>query len=59
MSALPTPSSVALVGTIEHFELPSDWTEQCIPLLDEALGRGDAHLNVLLLFARAVVTNRK
>ncbi len=33
----------------EHFELPPDWTHQCTQLLDEALGRGDAHLNVLLL----------
>lgn len=33
----------------EHFELQRDWAQCCVTLLDEALGRGDAHLNVLLL----------
>jgi len=33
----------------EHFQLPADWAETCVNLCDEALGRGDGHLNVLLL----------
>lgn len=33
----------------QNFQLPADWTQRCTALLKEALGRGDAHLNVLLL----------
>jgi hypothetical protein len=33
----------------EHFELPESWPRECHEYFPEALGRGDAHINVFLL----------
>lgn len=33
----------------QHFDLPSTWPQECPHHLRDALGRGDAHLNILLL----------
>jgi hypothetical protein len=32
----------------QHFELPKTWPQECPHRLQEALGRGDAHLNIFL-----------
>jgi hypothetical protein len=53
----PTHPDVRIAQTIaremgweyQSFDLPSTWPTQCPEYLADALGRGDAHLNVLLL----------
>ena len=42
----------------QHFELPKSWPTECPHYLNDALGMGDAHLNVLLL-ARPLWANRQ
>jgi hypothetical protein len=63
---IPNDPDVRIAHTIvrelnwehRHFQLPQSWPQECPAYLQDALGRGDAHLNVLLLL-RALWAHRQ